>query len=238
MTNLVIGLGEIGSSVLDVVSTYNETYGYDIKLDNKLPTNLKVGVLHICFPPSDSFVDDVKRYIKEYNPKHVIVWSSTPIGTCAKIGKKVVHSPVEGKHPRLVDSIYLMVRWIGCADKKETRWFKKYFHNMNISSFIVYKPEYTEALKLLSTSEYGLNIVFADYKKSIADKLGMDYELMKQWNIDYNVLYKSLGYSQYQKFVLDPPQGKIGGHCVTQNAEILDKLHPNDILKLITEMKI
>lgn len=236
MSSVIVGFGEIGKAVYDAMD--ESSYIVDLNMQSEDAAPSEVDVLHICFPPSETFVEDVEMYINQFDPSHTIVWASTPIGTCSLIADYVIHSPVEGKHPNLAKSIRTMVRWIGCFDKMERDWANEYFCMKGLDTRPVEKSEYTEALKLLSTSEYGINIVFADYKKWVADTLGMDYELMKEWNHDYNSLYQSLKLPQFQKFILDPPQSKIGGHCVTQNAELLNGQFPHEMLRLIREMKI
>lgn len=237
MNSLIVGLGEIGTAVMETIEMHDIVYTHDINgtSSENLP---EIDVLHVCFPPSDTFVEDVEAYINQHDPSHVIVWSSTSIGTCSRIADYVIHTPVEGKHPRLSESIQTMVRWVGCLDRMEREWAANYFMTMSLDVREVEKSEYTEALKLISTSEYGVNIVFADYKKNVADILGMDYELMTEWNRTYNDLYRSLRLPDFQKFVLDPPGGKIGGHCITQNAELLHGQFPHEMLRMIREMKV
>lgn len=230
---VVVGMGEIGSAVAKLlhhmgrhVTTYDLTY-------DSFSTLTSCDALHICFPYTDSFVESVKGYIKIYNPRHIIIYSTVAIGTTEKI-KGAVHSPVEGKHPNLFDSLLLMTRFIGASEKKEFQYFANLFADANIRSMYIESPSYTEALKLLSTSEYGLNIAFARYKKEVAEKLGMDYQLMKDWNTEYNNLYADLGLDdKFKKYVLDAPEGPIGGHCVVPNAEILNKQFPSKLLKEI-----
>ena len=189
MNNLIIGYGEIRKAVADLLMPFYQVEVYDIAQGQKtLPT--LINVLHICFPPSETFVEDVQKYIRLTRPTHVIVWSSTPIGTCSKIGPKTIHSPVEGKHPQLAKSIHLMKRWVGSDDQDEAAWAVGYFEELGITSTVANHSSTTEALKLLSTTEYGINLVFTDYKKHVADSLDIPYDLMKQWNTDYNQLYQ------------------------------------------------
>jgi UDP-N-acetyl-D-mannosaminuronate dehydrogenase len=229
--NLIIGHGQIGKAVHEVI-------GESLVVDKVAPdlSGIVIDVMHVCIPYSDEFIEVVKSYKKQFKPKHLIIYSTVPIGTTKQI-KDAVHSPVEGVHPRLTESITIMPRWIGCNKKSEGTFFEEYFENLGIQARIVQHSNCTEALKLLSTSEYGINIVFADYKKKIADEIRMNYSIMKDWNNDYNDLYEDLGLHQYRKYVLDPPKGRIGGHCVVPNAEILDKQFPNAMLKMIKEMK-
>lgn len=232
MDSVIAGYGEVGQAVYQVMNDQTFIIDLNTPLGN-VPKH--VDILHICFPSSKHFVTDVKNYIKICEPKHIIVWSSIPIGTCAEIGDFVIHSPVEGKHPRLADSIRKMVRWVACQDVMERQWAAHYFSDKGLLTKLIKKTEYTEALKLLSTTEYGVNIVFADYKKRVADAVNMPYGLTKKWNEDYNDLYRSLGMNQFQKFLLDPPNGRIGGHCILSNVKLLTDSYPDKILDLLKE---
>lgn len=228
MRSLIIGLGEIGTAIHGIFPS-----AQTLDLTPKTVQG-PIDVLHICFPYSEDFVSQVKDYQQIYKPNHTIIYSTVAIGTTYKC--RAVHSPVEGRHPDLEFSIRRMTRWLGGGSEEERIFFKKLFKEQGIDSRLIEKSKYTEALKLLSTSEYGINLVFADYKAQIAKVIGMEYALTKEWNNDYNQLYKDLGEDyRFQKFVLDPPRGVIGGHCIIPNAKLLNEFYPDDILDLIEE---
>lgn len=237
MNHLVVGRGEIGEAVIKLLNTksgniytYDMTGGYSSEPKS-------VDTLHICFPHSEYFVPYVNSYAAKHRAKHIIIWSTVPIGTTRQI-KKAVHSPVEGRHPHLFESVQLMMRWLGCNKRREAKFWEEFFDGYGLSTHVVDSSNYTEALKLLSTAEYGINLVFADYRKYVCDKIEMPYELTMQWNWNYNVLYQKLGMPQFQKFVLTPPRGKIGGHCVVPNAKLLDDEYPDPLLGLIKGMEV
>lgn len=230
MKNLVIGYGEIGQAVGAVIGEHAV-----INEGDRLSTR-RVDVMHICFPPSDDFLPAVFAYIKRYSPKHIVIWSTVPIGT-TKVIPNAVHSPVEGRHPKLEESIRLMPRWFGYNTAADGDYFAEYFDMLGLEVKGVENSDCTEALKLLSTTEYGINLAFADYKARVAEAIGMDYQRTKEWNADYNELYENLGMEdRFQKFVLDPPGGIIGGHCVTPNAKLLYQQFPDMLVKLVEDM--
>lgn len=230
--NLVIGYGEIGKAIGEVIGEHDYL---DVDVT---PTGKEYAVMHICIPFTSDFVKIVKAYMAKYKPKHVIVYSTVPIGTCEKIGQKVVHSPVEGRHPDLALSINTMERWIGTSDKKEGHYFTNFFEDLFMRVKVVTSSKFTEALKLLSTAEYGVNIAFADYKADVAEQIDMPYDLTKEWNLEYNRLYRELGLGKrFQKYVLDAPSGTIGGHCVVPNAKLLNFDYPDDMLDIIEDFE-
>jgi hypothetical protein len=227
--DIVIGHGEIGNAVSKLI-------GDPAIVDINLPEVMgKFDVMHICYPYSERFIQYAHEYILTFNPNHIVIWSTVPIGTTKLVSPKAVHSPVEGKHPHLAKSIKLMPRWVGYNNRNSAKFFDEYFRDLGLKVRLVPNSAYTEALKLLSTTEYGLNIIFADYKAWVARSIGMDFDLTKDWNKDYNQLYRELGLNQFQKFILDPPNGVIGGHCVLNNLQLLAEHYPNDILNLFKE---
>lgn len=234
MNQLIIGYGEIGQALQKVIRA-----NYILDLTEASPI-LAAGcdVMHICFPYSDSFVTDVKNYVERYSPAHVVIYSTVPIGTTYDISPLAVHSPIEGKHPELEMSIRFMERWIGYNDTDEKFFFVNLFSSFGLRTKPVENTNFTEALKLLSTTEYGLNIEFARYKKKVAKSLGMDYKLTKEWNEEYNKLYRNLGMDKrYQKYVLDAPKGKKGGHCIVPNAQLLQQQFPDKLVAIVGEIE-
>lgn len=233
MNVTIVGYGEIGKAFEEVLKPTAEVSIYD-KMDWEINgTNNNVDVLIIAFPYDEFFKSEVWKYKNHFNPKKTVIVSTVPIGTCREL--EAIHSPVEGKHPRLADSIRKGTRWVGGSNAFNVT---QLFEEANLEVRQVKESEFTEFLKLRSTSLYGVNIEFARYSKSVANKIDMDFELVKEFDRDYNNLYKELGMSQFQRYILDPPEGKIGGHCVVPNAEILDKQYPHNYLKDIYDPKI
>lgn len=214
--HLVIGAGEVGQSLYGVLKSH-----YDVIIrdkDDVVEGEFKV--LHICYPPFENFVEVTKKYIDEYKPELVIVHSTVPVGTTRKIGGLAVHSPIRGVHPRLEDGIKTFVKYFGGKKAKEAA---KYFSDIGIKIQDFDKPETTELLKILSTTYYGWNIVFAKEAKRICDKLELDFdEVYTTSNKDYNDGYKKLGMEHVIRPVLKNIPGKIGGHCIVSNCELLD----------------
>ena len=90
MINLVIGMGEVGKAIQQILGCDSINSNFD---------NLKdYDTIHICFPYSDEFIEQVKSYQETYKPSLTIVHSTVPVGTCKKLG--AVHSPIRGIHPQ------------------------------------------------------------------------------------------------------------------------------------------
>jgi UDP-N-acetyl-D-mannosaminuronate dehydrogenase len=215
--HLIIGAGQIGSSLYKVLSPHYDVFVIDKK--DALEGNFDV--MHVCFPPVKNFVSIVKNYIKQYNPKLVIIHSTVPVGVTKKISTELaVHSPIRGVHPELHKGIKTFVKYFGGSKSKEAA---KIFSDIGIETMILKSPETTELLKILDTTYYGWNIIFAKEVKNICDKFGVDFEEVHVIpNQHYNEGYKKMGKGHFTRPVLKHMPGKIGGHCVVPNCDLLD----------------
>lgn len=213
--HLIIGAGEVGKSLHRVLKQYYEVSLYDRKDSFKG----YFAVLHICYPTSKNFIKITKKYAARYKPKLIIIHSTVPVGTTAKISPSTVHSPIRGTHPHLEKGIKTFVKYFG---GKKAGQAAKIFSNIEIKTKTFKKPETTELLKILDTTYYAWNIVFCKEVKRICDKLKLDFdEVYIIANSDYNEGYKKLGKPNVIRPVLKPIPGKIGGHCIIPNCDLL-----------------
>lgn len=201
MKCLLLGYGEIGKAVKEVFGKVHSITEFDIKLKDSPEIGPEYEMLLVTIPYSDEFIEVVTNWINIYSIKATIIFSTVAIGTTRKIPESV-HSPVEGKHPNLAESIKLMPRWVGGFGKLIDQFFTE-------AGFkpVYVTPETTEFLKLQSTSNYGLMIEYARYVKSVCDQLGINYAHVKDFNLDYNILYKKLGMPKYFR----PATGQFRG---------------------------
>lgn len=87
-------------------------------------------------------------------------------------------------------------------------------------------------MKLYCTTLYGLNIIAEKEMWDFCKKHKLDFDIVyTDCNITYNEGYKKLGLSKFSKYVLEHKDGKIGGHCVIPNCELLN----TDIAKFIVK---
>ena len=116
-TDLIIGAGEIGTALFEVLKHY-----YLVKLVDKNSPKIreKVRVMHICFPCQDQkeFVGWVKKYQEKYEPEFTVIHSTVPVGTTGKCGEKVFHSPVRGVHPRLQEALLTFAKYLAPPNEK------------------------------------------------------------------------------------------------------------------------
>ena len=238
---LIIGNGEIGSAlkrVLDKRGKFKSSI-IDIKDKNfkERVRNTNCRTLHICIPYSKSFIKDCLKYIKSFTPDLCIIHSTVSVGTTKKVQLKtlskvyVTHSPVRGQHPNMSESLELFVKYVGTDNKKAYQLAKK--EMSNIKTEWVKDSKTTELGKMLSTSYYGICISWHREMKRICNHFNVDpKDAVSSFNKTYNTGYTKLRPNVVRP-VLSFPTGKIGGHCVAQNAKLLGKQLKSKFLELI-----
>ena len=148
----------------------------------------------------------------------------------------VAHSPVRGVHPNLAEGIQTFVKVFGGTGAISAS--KHFSHDLGIECDVYESSLSTEVAKLLDTSYYGVCIAWHDYAQKLCDKHGVDFdEAQTHYNQTYNNGYKELGKGNVVRPTLIPPDGSIGGHCVVQNAELLQADLDSKLLEAITDLK-
>jgi len=235
LKSAVIGLGETGRPLFEILQeAYPDIIGWDCDANKMkgikhtvLDKGRKLDIINICIPYSDTFLDVVNERVLATGASLVIIHSTVPIGTTSKI-RNAVHSPILGRHGRMKEDLKWFPKWIGGekADEALNYLVKAGFY---CAAPTEEKSETTEALKLMCLAKYGMSIAFAQYQQEICKKYNFPYEKVKIWDELYNANIKG----NIKRPILDPPNGKIGGHCVIQNTKILNEQHPNKILEEI-----
>jgi len=227
-TSLIIGFGEIGQSLYEVLKNHYFLEVSDITIKSE-PLSRDVDVMHICFPFSEDpkkFIGWVKQYQKKYNPKYTVIHSTVPLGITRKCN--AFFSPCRGIHPFLEKSLTTFVKYLA----PKNNYLKKYFEKAGIKIELVAKPKTLEAMKLYCTTIYGLNIIAEKEIYNFCKKHGLDYKIVyEDCNRTYNDGYEKLGFPQFKKYLLKHYTGKIGGHCIVPNCKLLNTPVANFILK-------
>jgi UDP-N-acetyl-D-mannosaminuronate dehydrogenase len=111
---------------------------------------------------------------------------------------------------------------------------KEHLESLGIKTKVFMPSITTEIGKLFSTTYYGLCIAWHGEMKKICDQEGIDFEkAVTDFNKTYNEGYKELGRGNVVRPVLYPPQGGIGGHCIGENTETLNKYYKSLVFDLI-----
>jgi UDP-N-acetyl-D-mannosaminuronate dehydrogenase len=217
MNHCVIGhKGEVGTAVYSFLGNRGELV-FGVEIGDGLPTN--VDIIHVCIPYSDNFVKVVKEYARKIRHKNIIIYSSVYPGTTKEISKEAVHSPIEGRHPELYKSFTTFTRFL--AGKKAEE-IAKFFNELGLQTKCFKEAKTTELGKLLSTTRYGMNLMFTDEQQSLCKRYKTDYaDTVIEYLKMYNQGYSNLGLTRFVQPLLTPPKGKIGGHCIVSNARLL-----------------
>lgn len=156
-----------------------------------------------------------------------MVHSTVKVGTCQKVG--AVHSPVRGVHPDLEGGVRTFVKYFGGL---EADLAAKPFDECGVETYVFPRSMDVEALKLWSTTQYGLFITLNKEMKKYCEENNLDFNLIYvHANATYNHGYYKLGRGEVLRPVLKYMQGKIGGHCVIPNCSLLE----GDIANFILE---
>ena len=235
---LIVGYGQIGKAIFKLYSPkkYN-VYIKDIQLDNFLVND--IDIMNICIPYSNNFIDIVKEYINNYNPKISIIHSTVLPGTTKKIKRfDIAYSPIIGTHPDLFDSIKTFTKFVGANDKSSLKLVKIHFKSLKIKYKIFKNSETVETAKILSTLYYGMCISFHNDVDLLCKKNNLPFEqVMTEWNTEYNKGYKLMNKSNVVRPILTSPNGKIGGHCIIKNAEIIKDYFDSKIVDYVLKLK-
>ncbi len=224
--HLVVGQGEVGKAIAEVLSDK-----YEVKIKDIAPVKYdkEFDVLHICFPYFDSFVQEVKTLQRKFlkDGGITIIHATVPVGTSDKCN--AVHSPVRGVHPHLAQGIKTFVKYFGGADAYDAA---KVFSELGIQTKINPDAKNMEAGKLWDTTKYGWNIILEKAIHQWCEQNGIDFSVVyTDFNKTYNEGYEKLGHPEYKKYILQHKEGKIGGHCVINNCHLLD----SEITKFLLE---
>lgn len=223
-TVLIVGLGEVGRAIAELIDDQKEKFKLYRKDFEPLAINEHIDIMHICIPFTDRFIDDTVGYINLYKPALTIINSTVRPKTTQKIfeiaKKPIVHSPVRGRHPQLKEGILKFVKFIGPVDSESGRNAKRHFEELGVKAEVMSSPVETEVGKLLETSYYGVNIAFHQEMDRICDYYGADF---KQSVTRFNETCTMDRDHKVPRPIMYP--GFIGGHCVIPNIHILN----NDI---------
>lgn len=224
--SVICGGGEVGTALGAVLQQY-EPVVIDPKLGIPfdLPENVKY--LHICFPFSASFEEEVKKYQQQFQPEFTIIHSTVPVGTSRKLN--ALHSPVVGLHPFLYEGIKTFTRFISGP---EASLVADYFRRAGLDVYLFDKPETTELFKILDTTYYALCIEYTKEIKRLCIQHDVPFEGWTLYNQDYNEGYASLQYPEFVRPNLVPIMKPQGGHCTIPNCELLSTPFTELIKKL------
>jgi UDP-N-acetyl-D-mannosaminuronate dehydrogenase len=226
MTDIILGMGEVGTTIFDLLNErgFNcvgidnddskcKNYSEKIFLENS-------EYLHVCIPGNlSNFIEITIDWIKKINKLHgVIIHSTLKPGTTKKIQDNfdlpILFSPVRGVHKRFLSDMKKYTKFVS-SEKIDINpeikiEFEKRFQKVQWMS----SPKTAELAKILvDTTYYGWLITYAQITKIICDKEKIDYDEM--WKFA-DEIHENLG----NRPKMYP--GIIGGHCVIPNLSLIE----------------
>jgi len=224
--DLVVGLGEIGRPLKNLLAEVYPVIGRDV--DN-IEINEEIRVLHICYPYQVSnFVGTTIDYINQYQPELTIVNSTIVPGTMRKIyesvGGMLAYSPMRGKHTRMRKDLMYYTKFIAGATPEACDMGADYLSKADFNIKKVSKLESLELAKIVETTYFGLLIAWAQEIERISNSLDVEYE-------DALLLTDEVNY--LPPVIFQP--GYIGGHCIMPNIKLLENVYKSPFLDIIKE---
>jgi UDP-N-acetyl-D-mannosaminuronate dehydrogenase len=239
MTDVILGMGEVGQTLFDLlVDRKFDCVGIDLDdskckkySENEVIKNPEY--LHVCLPGElTGFTDIVLDWIdKIKNIQVVIIHSTVKPGTTKIIQEKltipILFSPVRGVHKRFLNDIKKYTKFISFDGIEIDQKIKTDLENRFEKIEWMSTTKTAELAKILvDTTYYGWLINYAQITKMICEKENVDFDEM--WKFA-DEIHENLG-NRPKMF-----PGIIGGHCVIPNLDLVE--YENlDIIKKINEM--
>ena len=222
-TVIIVGLGEVGKPLFEIIRTYHEVFGVDIDLTAPIK---RCDVMHVCFPFRDqNFADQVVEYIRRYQPALTIINSTVAPGTTRKVQQlvdnPVVYSPVRGKHAKMESDMLHYRKFVAGLNPEATQQTIQHFARAGFQTATFRTPEIAELSKLVETTWLGVLVGWAQEVERMAAQYGASYE-------EVNAFIKEIAFLPSHVF-----PGPIGGHCVMANIAILQDRFPCRFLDAI-----
>jgi hypothetical protein len=218
LTDLVVGLGEIGKPIYDLLKIRNfKLHGYDVdKSKNITPIDDLDGfydMIHICIPfDNDDQFDDAMILAGQVPYRdmtdNLVIHSTVNPGTSARYD--AIYSPIRGVHNNMLEDLQWFTKYY--SSREPNKEFEKRFPR-NIRKSNSTKLETT---KINDLKYYGLLIAFTKFVNRT------------------NPVYWDFSHEQHQRNGTRPvfydDDLDIGGHCIRQNSGMLGE---DDIVRFI-----
>ena len=239
MTDIILGMGEVGETLFDLlVDRKFDCIGIDLDdskcknyTENEIIENPQY--LHVCLPGElEKYTDIVIEWINKIkNIQVVVIHSTVKPGTTKSVQERssipILFSPVRGVHRRFLDDIKKYTKFISFNGTEINSKIKKDLENRFEKVDWMSTTKTAELAKILvDTTYYGWLINYAQITKMICEKENVDFDEM--WKFA-DEIHENLG-NRPKMF-----PGIIGGHCVIPNLNLVE--YENlDMIKTVNEM--
>ena len=224
---LVVGLGEVGGALADVLDATHPVLRHDIeRREFKDP----IGIMHICIPFTSNahFEPLVLDYIRRFKPELTIINSTVLPGTTRSISEKagvpVAYSPVRGKHVKMAKDLLHYVKFVAAGEEEWAEKAAAHFEEHGMKTRRLDKPETLEVAKLGETTYFGVIIAWAQELNRYVERVGGDYDEAIEF-------FDEVAFLPRQRYF----PGFIGGHCVIPNINLLLKIDSAPLLEAVLD---
>jgi len=226
-STLVVGLGEVGGALADVLERAAPVLRHDIE---QRDFDQPIGVMHLCFPygSGEGFEEIALSYIERFKPEVTIINSTVTPGTTRALerraGRPVAFSPVRGKHVRMVQDLLRYKKFIAAVDPATALRAQEHFRQAGMRTQLVAQPETLELAKLAETTYFGVIIAFAQELNRYAATAGGDYDEAASF-------FEEVDYLPRTRYF----PGFIGGHCVIPNIHLMLRVGRSALLEAVLD---
>ena len=224
---LVVGLGEVGSALVEVLERKGPVLKHDIE---RREFNEPIGVMHICIPfiSRPQFEPLAMEYIRRFKPELTIINSTVLPGTTRSISEKtaspVAYSPVRGKHVKMAKDLLHYVKFVAAGEEAWADKADAHFQEHGMKTRKLEKPETLEVAKLGETTYFGVIIAWAQEFNRYVQRAGGDYEEATEF-------FEEVAFLPRQRYF----PGFIGGHCVVPNINLLLQIDSAALLEAVLD---
>ncbi len=223
---IVVGMGEVGRPLMEILSKRFECVSVDIR---PVEVAEPCSVMHICYPfQIPDFVGTTVGYIHRYRPTLTVINSTVAPGTTRKIqeavgDRAVAYSPVRGKHAHMASDMLRYKKFVAATRPEYVAKALDHFGEAGFKTSAFRNPEVAELSKLLETTYLGILIGWAQEVERLAGRVGGTFE-------DVNAFVEEIDFLPSHIY-----PGHIGGHCVMPNIAILQKQFHSNFLDAVVE---
>jgi UDP-N-acetyl-D-mannosaminuronate dehydrogenase len=228
---VVVGLGEVGRPLSEILAEQYCVLNVDLE---PVEWSGTVSAMHICYPyVDDGFIETTCKYIEKYRPFLTIIHSTVIPGVTNSVYEitrtMVAYSPVRGKHTRMKQQMREYVKFISGATEEAGLYGAEHLRRCGFRVESVESCTALELSKLIETTYLGVLVSWAQEVERFCRILGVEY--MDAVRLCGDVPF-------FPPVVFQP--GFIGGHCVMQNLELLERIRRSvfiDTIKCSNEKK-
>jgi UDP-N-acetyl-D-mannosaminuronate dehydrogenase len=223
---VVVGLGEVGSPLFNILSKSFECVGVDV---SPVEIDRPCSVLHICYPYQiRDFADVTASYIAKYRPQLTLLHGTVAPGTTRRVQEaagteRIAYSPVRGKHARMEADMMRYKKFVAASSPDVADEAASHLAQAGFTTAISPTLEIGELSKLLETTYLGVLVAWQQEVERMAGRYGGSSE-------DVNAFIQEIDFLPSRIF-----PGHIGGHCVMPNIEILRTQFDSKFLEAIVE---